>query len=110
MTVLPAIVTVPVREVVAVFEATLRETVPLPVPDAPAVTVIQAAPLTAVQVHPVVPVTVAVKGPPIAVADFEVGETLLLHVAAAACVTVNVLPAAVMVAERVVAAVFAAAV
>ena len=48
----PAIVIVPVREVVPVLAATLKLTVPLPLPFAPAVTVIQAALLAAVQVHP----------------------------------------------------------
>ena len=54
----PAMVTVPVRGVPAVLAATLSDTVPLPVPDAPAVTVIQLALLVAVRAHPVVPVTV----------------------------------------------------
>jgi len=73
---LPAIATVPVREEVAVFAPTDSDTVPLPAPDAPAVTVIQEAPLDAVQLQPVVPVTVAVNGPPVDVADVEVGDTL----------------------------------
>ena len=58
------------------FEATDSDTVPLPVPDAPAVTVIQDALLDAVQAQPVVPVTVAVKGPPVEVADCDAGDTL----------------------------------
>lgn len=73
---MPAIVTVPVRDVVAVLAATDIETVPLPVPDPPAVTMIHPAPLAAVQLQPLVPETLAVKGPPIAVADFEVGDTV----------------------------------
>ena len=44
----PAIVTVPVRCAVAEFAAMVMLTVPLPVPLAPPVTVIQAAPLAAV--------------------------------------------------------------
>jgi hypothetical protein len=76
VTVWPAIVTVPVRDVVAVLPATESDTVPLPAPDAPEVTVIQDALLDAVQLQPVVPVTVTVKGPPVDVAEVEVGETL----------------------------------
>jgi hypothetical protein len=38
--------------------------------------VIHPAPLAAVQLQPLVPETLAVKGPPIAVADFEVGDTV----------------------------------
>ena len=72
----PAIVTVPVRDVVAVLPATESDTVPLPAPDAPEVTVIQDALLDAVQLQPVVPVTFTVKGPPVDVAEVEVGETL----------------------------------
>ena len=73
---MPAIVTVPVRDEVAVLAATDSDTVPLPAPDAPAVTVIQEALLDAVQLQPVVPATVTVNGPPIDVADLEVGDTL----------------------------------
>jgi hypothetical protein len=69
-------VTVPVREEVAVFAATESETVPLPVPDAPEVTEIQDALLDAVQLQPEVAVTVAVIGPPDAVADVDAGDTL----------------------------------
>jgi hypothetical protein len=76
VTVLPAIVTVPVRDDVAVLAATDSDTMPLPAPDAPAVTVIQEALLDAVQLQPVVPVTVTVNGPPTDVAELEVGDTL----------------------------------
>ena len=76
VTVLPAIVTRPVRDEVAVLAATDSDTVPLPAPDAPAVTVIQDAPLDAVQLQPVVRVTVTVNGPPVDVAELEVGDTL----------------------------------
>jgi hypothetical protein len=76
VTVLPAIVTVPVRDVVAVLLATESDTVPLPAPEAPEVTVIQGVLLDAVQLQPVVPVTVAVKGPPDEVAEVDVGDTL----------------------------------
>ena len=53
----PAMVTVPVRAVVAVFAATLMVTVPLPEPVAPAVTPIHEAALVAAQVQPAVVVT-----------------------------------------------------
>lgn len=49
VTVWPATVSVPVRALLVVFAATLKETVARPVPVAPAVTVIQLALLTAVQ-------------------------------------------------------------
>jgi hypothetical protein len=57
-------VTVPVRGPSA-FAAMLRPTEPLPVPDAPAVTLIHGAPLVAVhaQAAVVVTVTVVVLGP-----------------------------------------------
>ena len=60
----PPMVTVPVRGVPTVLAATVNDTVPLPVPVAPAVTVIQLAPLVAVRAQPVVPVTVTVAAPP----------------------------------------------
>ena len=75
VTACPAIVTVPVRDVVAVLPATESDTVPLPAPDAPEVTVIQDALLDAVQLQPVVPVTVAVNGPPDEVAEVDAGDT-----------------------------------
>ena len=53
----PPTVTVPVRELVDVLEATLSDTLPLPEPEAPAVTVIHELLLTAVHEQPVVPVT-----------------------------------------------------
>jgi hypothetical protein len=52
----PAIVMVPLRAA-PVFAAMLRPTEPLPVPDAPDVTVIHGAALAAVHAHPVVVVT-----------------------------------------------------
>jgi hypothetical protein len=54
-----AIAIVPARGV-PVFAATLKPTVPLPVPEAPLVTVIHGAPLTAVHAHAAVVVTVTV--------------------------------------------------
>ena len=53
VTVLPATVSVPERCDVVVFIATVMSTLPSPEPLAPAVIVIQAAPLTAVQEQPV---------------------------------------------------------
>ena len=97
----------PVREPVEVLEATLRDTLPLPEPDAPAVTVIHELLLTAVHEQPVVPVTDTVYEPPLAPADWLAGEMLELH-AAAACVTVYDLPPAVTVALRLVPTVFVA--
>jgi hypothetical protein len=48
----PPAVMVPVRGVVLVFAATVNETVPLPAPLAPPLTVIHVTPLVAVQAHP----------------------------------------------------------
>ena len=72
--VLPATVSVPVREAVAVLAATLNLAVPFPDPDAPAVTVIHELLLTAVhaQVEPVVMAVVPV--PPAAVTDWLLGD------------------------------------
>ena len=67
--VLLPIVTVPVREVVPGFDATLSVTVPVAIPVAPDVTVIQASLLTAVHAHPVPPLTVTVTEPPVPVND-----------------------------------------
>ena len=58
------------------FAATLIWTVPLPLPDAPELTVSQDALLVAVQGHAVVAVTVTLKLPPAEVADWLVGEML----------------------------------
>ena len=65
----PAIVSVPVRVVVAVFAATLKDVVPLPDPVAPPVTVIHDALLVADQPQPVPAVTVLPPVPPAAVND-----------------------------------------
>jgi hypothetical protein len=65
---------VPVRELVDVLEATLSETVPLPDPDAPVLTVIHELLLTAVHVQPEVPVTLTEKEPPLDPADWLAGE------------------------------------
>jgi hypothetical protein len=55
----PAIVSVPFRAA-PVFAATLKPTDPLPLPDAPDVTVMNPALLAAVHVHPLAVVTVTV--------------------------------------------------
>ena len=71
---LPAIVTVPVRDVVNVFAATLTVVVPLPEPLAPAVTVIHVTLLTAVHEQPAAAVVVIVAVPPLDVIVVDVGE------------------------------------
>ena len=72
----------------------------MPLPEAPAVTVIQASLLAAVQLQPVPAVTVTV---PVAAADVarfdEVGAIVNVH-GAPACVTVNVCPPMVIVPVR----------
>ena len=62
----PAMVNVPLREVVELFAAALKLTAPLPEPLAPAVMVSQLAPLVAVHAHPVPAVTLVVPVPPVA--------------------------------------------
>jgi hypothetical protein len=79
--------------------------VPLSVPDPPLVTVIHDVLLTPVQLHPLVVVTPVVNGPPAAVADCDVDDSVKLH--AALCVTVSVWPAIVSVPVRGDVAVFA---
>ena len=54
-------------------------TVPLPLPLAPLVTVIQAALLVAVQVHPAWAVTLTPAFSPPAGAESDVGDTVYLH-------------------------------
>ena len=105
--VVPAIVSVPVRPDVTVFAATLNPTVPLPDPEAPLVTEIQAALLDAVHGQPVAMVTLLLPVPPDSEKDWPLGEIDAEHVAAA-CVTVNVAPAIVSVPVRIDATVFAA--
>jgi hypothetical protein len=72
----PAIITLPVRDSDDVFAATAMVTVPLPVPEAPPVTVAQLALLTAVHVHPVRAVTLTVSVPPAAAGVAFVEERL----------------------------------
>ena len=62
----PPTLTVPVREVRAVFAAMVSPTVPLPVPLAPELTIIQAAALAAFQAQPVPAVTLMLAVPPAA--------------------------------------------
>jgi hypothetical protein len=72
----PATVIVPVRDVGALFIATLNVTVPPPEPLAPPVTVIQLTLLPAVHVHPVPAVTVMDPLPPADGIDCESGLTV----------------------------------
>jgi hypothetical protein len=95
----PPAVMVPVRGVVVELAATLKVTAPLPEPLAPPVMVIQLALLVAFHVHPADVVTVTAPVPPSASTDWDVGEIVYVH-GAAACVTVNVCPPAVMVPVR----------
>jgi len=94
----PAIVSVPVRAAPA-LAATVKLTEPPPLPDAPAVIVIQSGLLdVAVQAQPAAAVTVVEPEPPALSAFCEVGAMLNEH--AAASVTVNGWPAIVNVPVR----------
>jgi hypothetical protein len=97
--VLPPIVSVPVRVVVVVLAATAYDTVPVPLPDAPALIVIHASLLVAVQAHPVAAVTVTVPDEPAATALADAGAIVGAH-GAPAWVTVKVLPPTVTVPVR----------
>ena len=79
--------------------ATVKLTEPVPEPVAPAVTVIQVTPLTAVQEQPVVVVTVVDSSAPAAGTDWLDGEIEYEH-PAGSCVTVNACPAIVNVPLR----------
>jgi hypothetical protein len=83
--------------------------VPLPLPLAPAVTVIHETLLVAVHAQPVPAVTVTLPVPPADVRFCDVGDTLNVH-GAPAWVTVTVVPATVNVPVRLAVDVFAAAV
>ena len=63
----PAMVMVPVRGVVLLFASTWKPTVPLPIPDAPEVTVIHWSDVAATQTHPLVAVTSTLDEPAAAV-------------------------------------------
>jgi len=87
-------VIVPVRLAVPVFAATLNDTDPLPLPDAPLVSVIHALLLTAVHGQPAATVTVLLALPPVAVNDWLDGEVDAVHeTPAASWLTLNVVPA-----------------
>jgi hypothetical protein len=104
----PAIVTVPVRDVVFGFAAISYETAPLPLPGAPAVTVIHGALLVAVQSHPEAAVTVTVPDDAAEVARFTDDGEIVNAQGAPAWLTVNVCPPIVSVPVRDVDAGFAA--
>lgn len=76
LTARPATVAEADRPLVAALPVTAKVTVPLPVPEAPEVTDSQATLSVAVQAHPGVAVTVAVKVPPAAPSEWLAGETL----------------------------------
>jgi hypothetical protein len=103
----PAIVSVPVRLVLAVFASTSNATLPSAVPLAPLVTAIQLALLTAVQAQPAPLLTVLFRVPPAAVKVALAGAMENVQLAAA-WVTVNAEPAIVSVPDRPVATVFVA--
>jgi hypothetical protein len=98
--VLPAIVSVPVRGVVAVFAATSKVTVPLPVPVAPVARVIHPALLVAVHAQPVAALTETALPVVPAAATFADADEIVGAHGAAACVTLNVLPPMVSAAVR----------
>lgn len=77
--VFPAIVSVPVRLPEELFALTLNDTDPVPIPDAPLVTVIQSLLLTAVQVHQYAAFTVAAPTVPAGPKDWFVGESTGAH-------------------------------
>jgi hypothetical protein len=79
----PAIVKVPLREVVAVFAAALIPTVPLPLPLAPEVTLSHVSLLAAVHAQPAPAVTPTLPVPPAAVIAWLVGLIAYEHAAAA---------------------------
>lgn len=103
----PPAVIVPLRELVALFAATLKATVPLPEPLAPLVIVIHDALLVAVHVHPLPLVTVNDPVAPPETTLVETGESEYVQ-DAAACVIVNVWPPAVTVPVRAAVVAFAA--
>ena len=78
--VFPATVAVPVRDAVPVLAATLKLTVPAPLPAAPVATVIQDALLTAVHGQPAAALTVVLAVPPAADTDWLMGEIVGAHV------------------------------
>jgi len=103
----PAIVSVVLLVVAAVFEPATKLTFPEPLPDTPLVIATHDAPLEAVQVHPADVVTATVPLPPDGGSVWLVGEIVNVH-EDVGCITVYVWPAIVMVPVRFVAPVFAA--
>jgi hypothetical protein len=99
--VFPAATIVPVRALLVVFAATLNETLPLPVPEAPAVTLIHGALVVAVHAHVAADaVTAMVPVPPASAKFWLDGEIENVHAGGGAAVwlIVNALPATVIVA------------
>ena len=90
MNVWPAIVSVPVRELVPVFGVPVKLTEPFPLPEAPAVTVSHASLLVADHEHPAAAVTAEVPLPPADGIVALTGEMDIVQEEVAACVTVNV--------------------
>jgi hypothetical protein len=80
LSVLPAIVTEPLRTVAVALAVALMVTDPGPVPDAPAVTLTQEELVAAVQPQPAGDVTVMTAGPPLDVSETDVGAIVELHV------------------------------
>lgn len=101
-TICPAIVSEPERDVEPLLGATLNETVPLPVPDAAEVKLMNDPPLAtlAVQAQPAWVVIVTVPSSFFLSNEKLVGLTEYVQVEAAACETVNVSPAIVSVPVR----------
>jgi len=98
----PPIVNVPVRAA-AVFAATPNATAPLPVPDAPLVTVNHGALARAVHAHVFAEaVTATEPAPAVSATSWVFGEIVMAQGGGggAACVTVNVFPPAAIVALR----------
>jgi hypothetical protein len=91
-------VIVAVRALAEGLAVTLKSTAPFPEPEAPLVTVIHVAWLVAVQLHPAPAVTATVPVPAPAPTEALAGLIAKMH--AAACVTVNVWPAIVIVPVR----------
>ena len=94
----PATVSEPFREAGDVLALTEKVTIPVPLPLAPVLIVIQFTLLVAVQPHPPAVVTAALFVPPSGEALMNVGATLKLH--APLCVTVTVSSAIVNVPVR----------
>jgi hypothetical protein len=94
----PATVRVPVR-CAPVLAAIVNATLPLPLPDAPVVTVSHGTLLAAVHAHPLAVVTVIAVPPPPA-ADAVCDDGLIVYAHPCDCVTLKVCPAIVSVPLR----------